>query len=108
MLKNNEKMVIFGRKLQEMRKKRGFSAYSIASAAQITAAQLSNYEHGKTCMNIKKIQIISEVMFLSYEEKNTLMELYLQAKDEAYKTFSKAAKKREQKKRESVDFVVKI
>lgn len=99
MSENNQNLIKFGKKLKELREKRGFRAVSVAIGAKVTRQQMCEYEHGKRCMSLEKLNSISDSMFLMPDEKKELFELYKAAKKEAYKSFSKAAKTREEKKK---------
>lgn len=97
MFRKRNKLKLFGKKLQEMRKKRGFSASSVAIASKITRPQLSAYENGKICMSADKFFRIADAMILTADERRILFELYEPAKREAYESFSEAAYKRYKK-----------
>ena len=101
MKKNREKLIMFGKYLQKLRKNRGFTASSVAIASKITRHQLSEYENGKICMADDKFDRIADAMFLTSEERRNLFELYEPARAETYQNFSEASRKREEKKRKA-------
>ena len=99
MQQNNEKLKKLGKKLKELRENRNMKAVQLATKANITKNQLSEYEHGRRCMAINKLNKIIEIMILFDEEKEEIYNMFNEARKETYKNFSKAAKMREIKKK---------
>ena len=59
--------VEFGRRLREMRKKRGLEQASLAELSGVQSSSISNFEHGKRKPSLDTIVRLAEVLMVSID-----------------------------------------